>query len=77
MQVQRAFGLEHRLARVVHSPHPQGEDQGLAGDGGIAETTRGADEGLQADEGRPERERDTLDSPTQPRRADRELCQKH
>ena len=47
MQVQRAFGLEHRLARVVHSPHPQGEDQGLAANGGVAETTRGAHEGLQ------------------------------
>ena len=46
MQVHRSFRLEHRLARVVHSPHPQGEDQGLAADGGVEETTRGADEGL-------------------------------
>ena len=47
MQVQRALGLQHRLARVVHPPHPQREDQELAADGGIAETTSGADEGLQ------------------------------
>ena len=34
-------------------------------------------ETIQADEGFPERERDTLDTPTHPRGADRELRQEH